>query len=126
MIKIKTSKYHAEKAVVDGITFDSRKEARRWSLLKLLEKAGKIRDLQRQVPFKLAPPQYVDVVVHLKTKDKTKQVMVHKEMVYIADFTYYDHEGNYHVEDSKGFRTDVYRKKKNLMKRIHGIDIEET
>ena len=126
MAKFANSKYHAQRITIDGITFDSKKEARRWAMLKLLEKAGKINSLQRQVPFKLAPAFYVDCIEHLKTKDKVKQVLVHREMNYIADFTYYDHEGNYIVEDTKGFRTEVYRKKKNLMRRIYGIEIKET
>ncbi len=53
-----TNKYAALKMTVDGITFDSRKEARRYTELKLLERTGKITDLQRQVKFKLIPAQY--------------------------------------------------------------------
>lgn len=119
------SKYASEKTVLDGITFDSRKEARRYAMLRLMEKKGLITNLQRQVPFDLAPAQYVDVVRHLKTKDKTVQVMVRRPMRYIADFTYYEN-GRYIVEDTKGFRTDEYKKKKNLMRRIYEIEIKET
>jgi hypothetical protein len=50
------SKYKAKKTVVDGITFDSQKEAQRWCELRLLEKAGVIKNLQRQVPFEIIPP----------------------------------------------------------------------
>ena len=122
----KKSKYSSQKTMYQGITFDSKREARRYALLLLAEKAGKIHNLQRQVKFELAPAQYVEVEVKLKTKTKAKRVMVHKEMIYIADFVYYDADFNFIVEDTKGFRTKEYIKKKNLMKRIHGIDIKET
>ena len=54
---VSTSKYGAVKMIIDGITFDSRKEARRYTELKLLERTGKITDLQRQVKFRLIPAQ---------------------------------------------------------------------
>ena len=49
------TKYHAIKTVYDGITFDSRKEARRYAALKLLERAGEISDLRTQVKYELIP-----------------------------------------------------------------------
>ena len=94
------SKYRARKVEVDGIIFDSHKEARRYRELKLLEQAGKIKDLGLQPNF-LLQPSY-------KKDGKTI-----RKIEYIADFTYYDLERNEMVvEDVKGFRTDVYRLKK--------------
>lgn len=119
--KAKESKYHSQRVInTEGIKFDSRKEMHYNNKLQILLRAGKIKDLKLQVPFVLAPAQYVISKVNLKT-----QVCVHKEMKYVADFTYTDLDGHFHVVDVKGFRTDVYKKKKHLMKRIYGIEIEE-
>lgn len=109
----KKSKYSSVKT--NG--YDSKKEARRASDLKLLERAGEISDLQEQVPFVLAPAYYV--------KGIKKDVCVLREMKYIADFVYTD-KGKTVVEDCKGFKTKEYKKKKRLMKSILGIDILET
>lgn len=102
------SKYHAVKEEVDGITFASRKEAQRYRELKLMERAKAIQDLQIQVAFPLI-----------------KKSAYGREIKYIADFVYYDN-GHMVVEDTKGFRTDVYKIKKRLMAEIYGITIKET
>ena len=102
------SKYRAKKETVDGITFDSRKEASRYRQLKLMEKAKAIQDLQLQVKFPLIP--------------KSKYG---REVKYIADFVYYD-QGKMVVEDTKGFKTDVYKLKKRLLAEKYGIEIKET
>lgn len=102
------SKYRAKKTVVDGITFDSRKEAKRYCELHLLEQAGQINDLQLQVPYVLIP--------------KSKYGRVIK---YVADFTYYEN-GEFVVEDVKGVLTPVYRLKKRIMAEKYGIVIKET
>lgn len=102
------SKYHAVKEEVDGITFASRKEAQRYRELKLMERAKAIQDLQIQVAFPLI-----------------KKSPYGREIKYIADFVYYDN-GHMVVEDTKGFRTDVYKIKKRLMAEIYGITIKET
>lgn len=100
---------------LDGIEFDSRKEARRWQELKLLERAGKIRDLRRQVKYVLIPAQ----------KD-ARGKSLERECAYIADFVYFDLGLNYEVvEDTKGFRTDAYRIKRKLMLERYGIRIQE-
>lgn len=102
------SKYGNVKTTTsDGITHDSIKEANRWCELKLLERAGKIRLLQRQVRFELIPKQ-----------DGERPVF------YIADFTYIE-DGKYVVEDVKGKRTKEYIIKRKLMRWIHGIKIKE-
>ena len=107
------SKYGNRKTEVDGILFDSRKEAARWCELKLMEKAHLIRELQRQYPFELIPKQVKDGKV------------VERAVKYVADFVYYDHDGNLVVEDAKGMRTDAYKLKKKMMLYFKGIEIRE-
>ena len=108
------NKYHAQKVSVGGITFDSRKEADRWQTLRLLERAGKISGLQRQVAYPLLPAQKVD--------GKTAERAVR----YIADFVYLDTAtGKIVVEDVKGVKTEVYKLKRKLMLFFHGIRIKE-
>ena len=104
------SKYGSIKTVTsDGIKHDSRKEANRWCELKLLERAGKITNLQRQVKFELIPKQDLE-----------------RACSYVADFVYYDVDANKMVvEDTKGVKTEVYKIKKKLMLYIHGIKIRE-
>ena len=89
----------------DG-TFDSQKEHRRWCELKLLERGGVIRNLERQTRFR-----FEQNGVHICD--------------YIADFVFF--EGDERVcEDSKGFQTDVYRIKRKLMLAFYNIKIRET
>ena len=96
------NKYGNKKVVVDGYTFDSKKEARRYGELKLLLRAGKIKDLELQPKFELIPT--------IRTEDETL-----RKVSYIADFKYIDLEsGKMIVEDVKGFKTDVYLLKKRL------------
>ncbi len=105
--KEKRSKYGAKKTEVDGIVFDSKKEARRYSELKILLKAGLIGQLELQVPFEL-------------NKGGSHSLK------YIADFVYIDTTtGEKVVEDVKGFRTREYKKKKRLMLIIYNIQIKE-
>lgn len=106
------SKYHSKKAIVNGIEFDSRKEARRYSDLVLLERAGLISDLQRQVKFELLPSQRIDGKV------------VERPVTYVADFVY-KQDGKTVVEDTKGFKTKDYIIKRKLMLYIHGIRVKE-
>lgn len=118
------SKYGANKAVVDGITFDSRREARRYSELKLLERAGEISDLELQVKFVLIPAQKEPDRIGARggiIKGKT----IERECCYIADFVYKDKSGVQVVEDAKGMKTEVYKIKRKLMLFVHGIQIKE-
>ena len=110
------NKYHNEKIVLDGETFDSRKEANRWAELKMLEKAKVIHRLQRQVSFELIPKQ-MDF--------KTGKVVEHA-CSYVADFVYFEN-GVRVVEDvkSSATRTDAYIIKRKLMLQKHGIRIRE-
>lgn len=101
-------KYHNSKTVIDGIRFDSKKEAKRYLELKILEKAGVIKDLQRQVPYTLI--------------DKSRYG---KAIKYVADFVYYE-DDKLVVEDVKGVLTPLYKLKKRLMAERFGIEVKET
>lgn len=108
------SKFNAKKTTVDGITFDSAREAKRYQELKLMERAGEIIGLRRQVRFELIPAFECDGKHYRPT-------------TYIADFTYTDCEtGKGIVEDVKGVRTDVYRLKAKLFAHKFGVAILET
>jgi len=117
-------KYRNKKTVVDGITFDSKKEAARYKELKMMEKAGLIEGLQRQVKFVLIPAQREPDTFGPRG-GRHKGRLIEREHSYYADFTYYEN-GEFVVEDVKGVRTDVYRLKKALMLKEHGIRIKET
>jgi len=111
-------KYHNETAIVEGQAFDSRREARRFQELRLLERGGEIADLQRQPEFPIHSPilSHAGEVIGL--------VVVAK---YIADFQYRDlrRAGAVVIEDAKGVRTPLYRLKKRLVVAQYGIDIRE-
>ena len=119
------SKYGNRKVNIDGETFDSRKEGRRYSELLLLERAGEIRGLERQVKFVLIPAQ--------REPDRTgpkggiiKGKVIEREISYIADFVYYDtRTGEKIVEDAKGMRTKEYILKRKMMLFFHGVRIRE-
>lgn len=98
------SKYGAKKTVLDGIRFDSKAEARRWSELLLLQSAGKISDLVRQVPFELAP----------KIK-YTGAARATPALRMVVDFVYIDETGETIYEDCKGVVTEGARIKRHLM-----------
>lgn len=108
------SKYHATKTVVDGITFDSKREAKRYSELKLMERAGVIKELRRQVRYELIPAFDVAGKHYRPTS-------------YVADFVYVDTKtGKEVVEDVKGMRTPLYRVKAKLFAYKFGVSIKET
>ena len=109
-------KYNNHKTVVDGVTFDSMAEAKRWHELVMLQRAGIITDLRRQVSFELVPS--------VKFFGATRATPA---LRYIADFGYTDvATGRKTVEDKKGALTAVYKIKKHLMKALLGIDILES
>lgn len=97
-------KYRNIKTVVGEKTFDSRKEANRYGILKIMEKQGMISELRCQVPFKL-------IVGGLLI------------CTYKADFVY-QMEGKEVVEDVKGFVTKEFKLKQKLMKALFDIDIK--
>ena len=123
------SKYHNQKIYIDGILFDSKKEAQRYQQLKLMEKAGVICDLKRQVKYELIPAQYIN------------GKCVERAVTYVSDFEYYVLKdlrqktvmaerdakvvGQRIVEDVKGMRTRDYVIKRKLMLYKYGIQITE-
>lgn len=106
------SKYYNQKITVDGITFDSRKEYRRYRELCLMERAGEIDTLERQVKFALIPTQ------------KKNGKVVERACSYVADFVY-NENGEQVVEDAKGVRTKEYKIKRKMMRWLYGIEIKE-
>ncbi|MFK4132090.1 DUF1064 domain-containing protein [Pseudomonas luteola] len=103
----RASKYNAQKVTIDGITFDSKGEARRYSELKFLVDLGEITEFKRQVVH--------DLIVNGQ-----------KVCSYKSDFEYRNKQGEYIIEDFKGFRTQEYIIKRNLMKALKGVSILET
>lgn len=97
-LRVSANKYGNQKTVVDGIKFDSKKEADRYRKLKLMQRAGIISDLKLQVPFILVPAGHGESAAK-----------------YIADFTYMEN-GIKVVEDVKGYRTKEYVLKRKLFK----------
>lgn len=118
-----SNKYGSKKVEVNGIVFDSKKEAKRYSELLLLEKAGVISDLQRQIKFVLIPAQREQDIIGKRGGRKPGK-LIEKECAYIADFVYQE-AGKTVVEDTKGFRTKDYIIKRKLMLHEHGIRIRE-
>ena len=104
---MRSSKYNAVKTEVDGIVFDSKLEAKRYSELKMLLRSGIISDLELQKKFEL----------------RVNGVLICK---YVADFYYLDQSGRQVVEDVKGVRNPVYSIKAKLMIACHGLRILET
>lgn len=121
-------KYGNTKIMVDGIQFDSKREAARYRELKLLERAGVISSLQRQTKFQLIPDQHAPSnAIYTKGPRKGQRKpgkLLEHECSYIADFCYI-RNGETVVEDAKGYRTAVYRIKKKLMLERYGIQIKE-
>lgn len=119
--------YNIKTKASDGSVFDSRKEARRYSQLLLLLKAGEITNLQRQVEYELIPNQYETYERYSKSGKRLKDSkrLVERKVVYVADFVYKDKSGAVIVEDTKGVRTKDYILKRKLMLHVHGIKISE-
>ena len=108
------NKYGAMATELDGIRFDSKAEARRYSQLKAMEQAGEISGLQLQVPYELLPAQDINGKKERPVK-------------YIADFVYRDRDGNQVVEDTKSAatKTKEFVLKRKMMLFFHGIAIRE-
>ena len=123
--RYKGNKYGNRKIQFDGQTFDSKKEMRHYTELLLLEKAGKIKDLQRQVKFQLIPAQREPDIIGPKGGVKPGK-LIEREVAYIADFVYVDSRtGERVVVDTKGVRTKEYVIKRKMMLYFHGIRIKE-
>ena len=119
----KPSKYRAEPTVIDGIRFDSKGEAKRYTYLKELEEMGVIENLKRQQKYVLIPSQY-DFGVITKKGTFRKGKLLERECAYKSDFEY-EYKGEHIVEDFKGMKTDSYRIKRKLMLWKHGVRIYE-
>lgn len=127
-------KYGNKKVTVDGIAFDSKREAARYCELKMLERAGKITDLSLQKVFELIPAQYEDsgeVYQRGEKKGQPKQgKCIEQAVTYKADF-YYKENGKEVVEDVKGYRDPAsgayarYIIKRKMMLYFYGIRIKE-
>ncbi|MFG6599366.1 MULTISPECIES: DUF1064 domain-containing protein [unclassified Sulfitobacter] len=104
----------AKPMVVDGIKFHSRKEARRYGVLRQLERAGIIENLRLQVPYEL------------QGQNGPILTPTGRKMIYKADFVYFDKRINAEtVEDSKGWATDVFKIKKAILA-AQGVEVVET
>ena len=106
------NKFGNKKITFMGETFDSKREYERYRELRLMERAGAIHDLMRQVKFLLVPAQYEN------------GKCVERPVYYIADFTYWEGDKMI-VEDAKGVRTPEYIIKRKLMLQQHGVRIRE-
>ena len=92
------NKYHARKTKVDGIVFDSKREAEVYRDLKLQKKAGFVKDFQRQVTFHLIRPPH--------------------GVKYVADFLVTKPDGKQEVWEVKGFETDVFKIKAKFFRKL--------
>lgn len=114
LVKKVASKYGAKRVQIDGITFSSMAESRRYIELKQLEAAGHISKLELQPRFELAP-----------SVKYTGSARAKPALRYTGDFAYVDHLGKKVIEDVKGFSDRSYEIRKHLMLAIHGIEIKE-
>lgn len=105
-------KYKSEPITIDGIRFDSKKEGRRWAQLQLLQRAGEISGLERQVK------------IALMGRDGPILTPTGRQAYYVADFTYWE-KGVQIWDDAKGFRTPEYLLKRAILA-AQGIEIRET
>lgn len=105
------SKYKNRKVTIDGIQFDSLKEGDRYIELKLLQKAGKIQNLELQPKFELVPKYTIG----------GRSI---RKMEYVADFKYIEN-GKVVIEDVKGMKTEVYKIKKKLFEFQYDIEVKE-
>lgn len=119
--KPRESKYHNKKLEFEGMKFDSRKELNRWHELRILQRAGEISELRRQVSFQLIPALDWEGNA-LQSRKGAKEWPVY----YVADFAYIDKNTDKTVvEDVKGYKTPEYVIKRKLMLERYGIVIKE-
>ena len=113
----------------DGIEHTSIKESRRWNELLLLQRAGQIKDLKRQVKFELIPAQREQGTIGKRGGIKQGK-LIERELSYIADFVYIDTKtGQMVVEDAKGYKGGtiyaLFVFKRKLMLYVHNIQVKE-
>lgn len=119
------NKYKNTKVVVEGIVFQSKREANRYQELSLLERVGAIKNLKRQVKYTLIPSQY-EKIWNPQKKAFVRGKCLERECSYVADFVYVDvKSGEVVVEDVKGFRTPEYILKRKMLLYLHDIRIKE-
>ena len=122
------NKYHAKKTVREGQMFDSKREAKRYTELMLLQRAGKISNLRTQVEYELIPAQREPDTVGARGGIKRGKV-IERAVKYVADFVYVDENGTEIVEDAKGYKDGqayaVFVIKRKLMLYIHHIHVKE-
>ena len=124
---IKRSKYGNRKVTIEGINFDSEREAKRYLILKEHQNKSDISDLKLQVVYELIPSIKELKTVVLKTKTIQKEVTIQQAITYRCDFTYIKDE-KLIVEDVKispKMLPPEYKLKKKLLRYVHGIDIRE-
>lgn len=126
---LRRRKYGNKKIQAGGQVFDSKKEYKRYCELSLLERAGEITNLQRQVPYLLIPEQRAPSTEVYKKGSRAGQPkpgpVLERKVVYIADFVYQEN-GETVVEDTKGIKTKEYIIKRKLLLYRYGIRIKET
>lgn len=115
-MRSKRNKFGNKRTEFDGKKFASKKEARRYSMLKAMEARGLIKDLKCQVRFTFKNADGIEI----------RHVPSNRVVTYVADFTYFDERWKLVVEDSKGMRTPDYKLKAAMMKWLNGITILET
>jgi len=108
------SKYKNQKTTINGIAFDSKAEAKRYLALYLLQASGRIRGLERQVVYELAPA--------VKFEGATRKTPA---LRYVADFGYWEGDKRI-IEDVKGVQTPAFKIKRHLMKTVLGLDVRVT
>lgn len=128
------SKYNSKRIIINGETFDSKKEALRFKELCFMQRAGRISNLQRQVKFVLIPAQH-EKTNEIYTKGARKGEykdgkLLERECAYYADFVYYDQNKKQTVvEDVKGYKGGaayaIFKMKKKLMLFVHKIHVIE-
>lgn len=129
----KTNKYRNKSIVSGGYVYDSKAEARRGAELELLQAAGEITKLKRQVKFVLIPAQYEQSTELYKRGVRKGQPkpgkLIEREVTYIADFVYINANGERVVEDVKGYKDGeaykLFTIKRKLMLYINGIRVAE-
>lgn len=119
-------KYRNKKTIVDGIVFDSKKEALRYGELSMLQRAGVISELELQKEYELIPAQYETFPRYGKNGQRLKdgKRCLEKPVKYKADFVYKEN-GSEVVEDTKGVKTKDYVIKRKMMLFFHNIKIRE-
>ena len=108
------SKYGNKKTQMHGLMFDSKAEAARYAQLIILERTGKIKGLERQVAYKLAPS--------VKFEGATRKTPA---LRYVADFAYWEGDKRI-IEDVKGVQTPLFKAKRHLMKTVLGLEVRLT